>query len=339
MRKAIVILILLAVAAGLFWVFNPAGKNEVAAIRPVSAPAVQAVYATGTVEASLMIPISPKIAARLMMLNADEGKRVKAGELLAQLEDTDLLQNAADQQAKMELAQKDLGRASTLLKSGAVSKTAFDSAQAAYKSALAGFERAKAEVSYLQLVAPQDGTIIRRDGEIGELITVGTPVFWMNGGDQTRIETEVDEEDVGLVQPGQKVLISADAFPGQVFNGKVQSITPKGDPVARSYRVRVTFDGPSPLMIGMTAETNIITREKDKALLIPASAVKDGKVIRITNGKAEEIAVRTDIRTTQAIEITEGIGENDIVAKNYNAALLENGRVNAKVEDWLPEKK
>ncbi|MCD8542373.1 MAG: efflux RND transporter periplasmic adaptor subunit, partial [Gammaproteobacteria bacterium] len=232
------------------------------------------------------------------------------------------------------LAQKDLSRAEKLSKSGAVSKEGFDSAQAAFKSAMAAFERAKAEMDYLKLVAPEEGTIIRRDGEIGELITVGTPVFWINGGDNIRVETEVDEEDIGLVQPGQKVAISADAFPGQIFDGTVLSITPKGDPVARSYRVRVGFDGPSPLMIGMTAETNIITKEKDAALMVPFSAVSNGNIIKITNGKAENVAVKTDIKTQQAIEIVEGIAEGDTVAMKYDATLLDKGRLHGKVTDW-----
>jgi membrane fusion protein, multidrug efflux system len=338
-RKALIIIILLAVAGALFWVFNPARTHEVAAVKPVRTDAVQAVYATGTVEASLMIPIAPKVAARLMTLNVDEGARVEAGQVMAQLEDTDLLQNTADLQAKMELAQKDLTRAEKLSKSGAISKEGFDSAQAAFKSATASFERAKAELGYLQLIAPQAGTVIRRDGEIGELIPVGTSVFWINGGDQIRIETEVDEEDVGLVKPDQKVLISADAFPGQIFNGKVLAITPKGDPVARSYRVRVGIDGNAPMMIGMTAETNIITKEKNAVLMVPLSAVKEGKILKITNGKAVEIAVRTDIKTPQAVEITEGIAEGDIIAKQYDATLLEKGNVGAKITDWSPDKK
>lgn len=337
--KLILLAVAVVAAAGIFWGFNPANRHSVEAVKPVSAPAVQAVYATGTVEASLMIPISPKVAARLMVLNVDEGAHVKAGDVLAQLEDTDLQQAVVDAQAKLELAEKDLARAQKLAKSGAISKEGFDQSQAAYTSAQAALERAKAELSYLQLVAPQDGTIIRRDGEIGEMISIGTSVFWMNGGDKIRIETEVDEEDVGLVQPNQKVLISADAFPGQVFHGTVQSITPKGDPVARSYRVRVGIEGDTKLMIGMTAETNIITKEKDNALMVPVSAVKDGKAIRINNGKAEEISVKTDIKTPNMIEITEGAGEGDVIVKNYDSTLPEKGRISAKMIDWSPEKK
>jgi multidrug efflux system membrane fusion protein len=339
-KKLVVFLTLLIAAAACFWIFNPAKSTEVLAVKPQHVPAVQAVYATGTVEASRMIPISPKIAARLMTLEVDEGSRVTAGQLLAQLEDTDVRENLTEAEANLDLAQKDLERAQKLGRSGAISKEALDSALAAHKTAAAAVERRKAELSYLQLLAPEDGTIIRRDGEIGELVTPttaaanSTPIFWMNGGDEIRIETEVDEEDIGLVQPGQKVLIGADAFPRQVFNGIVQSITPKGDAVARSYRVRVTMDGQTPLMIGMTAETNIITQEKDDARMVPLTSVKDGMVIRIAAGKAENVAVTTGIKTPKTIEILEGVNDGDLIAEKYDALLLEAGKIRASETAW-----
>ena len=114
----------------------------------------------------------------------------------------------------------------------------------------------------MTLVAPADGLITRRDGEVGEYVPVGQPIFYLSCCAPLRISVEVDEEDIPRVVIGQKVLIQNDAFLGQVFEGKVSAITPRGDSTARSYRVRVTFnDDHHPMMIGMTAETNIILRE------------------------------------------------------------------------------
>ena len=336
--KVVLLFIALALAAILFWVFNPAKSVEVETAMPVTAPAVQAVYATGTVEASLMIPISPKIGARLMTLEVDEGSRVEANQTLAQLEDADIQQNVSELEARASLAQKDLTRAQKLSKTGAISKEGLDTAMANATAATASVERAKAELGFLKLFAPESGTIIRRDGEIGEQITAGTPVFWMTGGDALRIETEVDEEDIGLVQPQQKVIIRADAFPNRMFEGSVQSITPKGDPVARSYRVRVSLPENTPLMIGMTAETNIITQEKDAALMIPAGAVKDGQVMKIANGKAIIVAVKTGIKTPNAVEILEGVQADDTVAVKFDATLQDQNKLRAKTAPWTPVK-
>jgi multidrug efflux pump subunit AcrA (membrane-fusion protein) len=84
----------------------------------------------------------------------------------------------------------------------------------------------------------------------------------------------VDEEDIAQVRPGQEVLIRADALAGQTFRGQVLAVTPKGDPVARSYRVRISLPADTPLMIGMTTETNIVLRRSDNALLVSVGAVQ-----------------------------------------------------------------
>ncbi len=317
MKKFAIPVVIVAILVALL-VLNRNGGPAIETAFPAYTKAVQAVYATGTVEAAQMIPIAPKLSARIVSLDADEGHVVTTGQVLAQLESGDIRSSLAEAQARMSLAEKDLARSQRLAKSGALSKEGLENAQATYATTKAAVERTRAELSYLQLTAPQDGTIIRRDGEIGELATPSEPVFWMNGGDRVRIETEVDEEDIALVKADQKVLISADAYPGQIFNGKVQSITPKGDPVARSYRVRVSLDEQTPLMIGMTAETNIITQEKERAMMVPLASVKEGEIWVKRGDKFEKSAVKTGIRTDTRIEILEGLAEGDMIAVRYD---------------------
>src|SRR5581483_720990 len=117
-----------------------------------------------------------------------------------------------------------------------------------------------------------------------------------------RIAAEIDEEDVSQVRPGQKVLIRADAFAGRTFEGTVTSVTPKGDPVARSYRVRVALPSGTPLQVGMTAETNILVSAHPNALLLPAAAVENGQVMRIVDGRAAATAVRIGARDGERVE-------------------------------------
>ncbi len=337
--KAFIAAAIIAAIGLSFWLFGQTKTTPVDTATTIVTPAVQAVYATGTVEASRMIPVSARVAARLMKLDVDEGAKITAGQTLAQLEDTDVQENLKQLDAQLQLAQKEFERAEKLWKVKAISRTGFEQAQAELTAAQANVDRTKAELGYLQLIAPEDGTIIRRDGEIGELIPTGTTVFWMTGGNSMRIETEVDEEDIGLIQLEQNVVIRADAFPQETFEGKVQSITPKGDPVARSYRVRVSLPDNSPLLIGMTAETNIITQVKDKALMIPATALSNGNVIKIIDNKAVITHVKTGIKTPQAVEILEGVGENETVAMKFDSTLTEKGSLNPKNKDWAPDSK
>jgi len=147
-----------------------------------------------------------------------------------------------------------------------------------------------------------------------------------------RISSEVDEEDVALVQPGQKVLIRADAFPGQIFNGRVLSITPKGDPIARSYRVRVGLDGTTPLLVGMTAETNIITRETKNALLVPAGALSSGKVWRVSDGRLQQQDVTIGAKGTDQIEITRGLSDSDEIVLAPDTTLKAGAAVRTRLK-------
>lgn len=330
MKKFVIIaVILVALIAG--FIVLSGGEKHIETVSPTYTSAVQAVYATGTVEPVQMIPISPKMSARIVSLESDEGHAVTQGQMLAQLESEDMQQSLIEAEARLTQAQREWNRSQTLGKTGAISKSALDNARATFESAKAGVERIKAELSYLQLIAPEAGTIIRRDGEVGELATPQNPVFWMIGGNQMRVETEVDEEDIALVKPGQEVAISADAFPGQIFKGEVLSITPKGDPVARSYRVRVSLEENSPLMIGMTAETNIITQKKDKALMVPLAAVK-GDEIWIKRGQHfEKQSVTTGIKTDTQIEILSGVGEGEDVAVRYDDASGEEAAEDTRV--------
>lgn len=76
----------------------------------------------------------------------------------------------------------------------------------------------------MTLLAPAAGRIIRRDGEFGQLIEAGHKLFWISCCDQLRVSAEVDEEDIPLVKPGQKVLIRADAFPGRALAQKLNLV-------------------------------------------------------------------------------------------------------------------
>ena len=80
------------------------------------------------------------------------------------------------------------------------------------------------------------------------------------------VTAEVDEEDIARCRPGQQAVIKADAFPGRVLKGQVNEITPLGDPLNKSYRVRVALPDDTPLHLGMTTELNIIVSEQPNAL-------------------------------------------------------------------------
>jgi RND family efflux transporter MFP subunit len=303
------------------------GPASVTVIHPYYGPAVQAVYATGTVEPEVMLPIASRITARIAKLNVDEGMDVEKGDILAQLENEDVRAALESLQAKERFARSQFERNQVLRDRTAISQQEFEKSRSDWESAKAAAAQAAAEMGFLTLMAPATGRVIRRDGEIGQLIPANQPVFWIQASSDLRITAEVDEEDISLVKVEQPVLIRADAFPNQIFHGEVHQITPKGDPVARSYRVRISFTEPNPLRIGMTAETNIVVRKKDRALLVPSSAVERDQVWVVENSRLARREVATGVQGESSSEIERGLTESDLVVASPNEELKAGQRV------------
>lgn len=277
-------------------------------VQPSRGPAVKAVYATGTVEAGITVRIAPRVAARLVELSADEGAHVKAGQRLARLDDRDLRSALAEAEARLQYAESQSVRMDNLAASGFATRDRVEQARAERDAARANAARAREQLGFMALVAPAAGVVIRRDGEVGDFIAVNQPVFYLaSEGAAPRIDADVDEEDVVLLKPGQTVLIKADAFPDQVFKGAVTDITPKGDPLTRSYRVRIGMDADVPLRIGMTAEANIVISERRDALMVPAAAVHKDAVWLVKDGRLDLLPVKVGVRGAERIEILDGL--------------------------------
>jgi len=275
--------------------------------------AITAVYASGSVEPTVSLKIAPKLMGRLVELVVDERAVVKAGQVLARLDDQELQANLAQMQARLDLAEREATRSATLLahRTGTVQDR--DKAMSALDEAKAGLAMAKKQQSEYTLLAPADGTIIRRDGEVGELIPANQPVFFMTTNAPLRLTAQVDEEDIPLVQVGQKVSIRADAFPGQHFEGKVEAVTPQGNATERNFRVRIALPTDTPLRIGMTTEVNIIVGLQDDAWLLPVTAVRDGKVWVMREGRLRQVTVTAGTTSSDKIAIKAGLSPEDAV--------------------------
>lgn len=301
----------IAVAAAAYWYWRPA---EVRVVQPERGPAVQAVYATGIVEPTVNIPIAPRAGGRIVQLLVDEGDRVKEGQILARLEDADLRRTVEELEARERYARQSFQRIEALVERGVAAAVELDRARSDLEAAEAATERAREQLEYMTLRAPADGYILRRDGEVGEYMGINEPIFFMSTDAPLRISAEVDEEDIPLVEVGQPVLVNADAFPDRVFDGRVAEITPKGDPVSRSYRVRISLPEETPLKVGMTADTNIVVKRRENALLIPATALANGHVWRVRDDRLIRQPVEVGIGGEQEVEIRSGLDENDWVA-------------------------
>lgn len=283
------------------------GSLEVEIVRPMRGPAIEAVFATGSVEPSVMVPIAPRTAGRLAEIGIDEGAAVRKGQVLARLDDRDLASTVEELAARARHARLQFERAQALVTRKFLAQAEQDRTRAELDAAEAALRRARSQRDFLAMIAPADGQIIRRDGEVGQYVAAGQAVLVMACCAPLRVTAEVDEEDIGRVQVGQAVVLRSDALPGQTFDAVVAELTPKGDPVARSYRVRLRLATPQDFRIGMTVDANIVVARRESALLVPAQAVRDGAVWLLREGRLHRQAVTVGVVGTQRTEIRDGL--------------------------------
>jgi multidrug efflux system membrane fusion protein len=319
-KKTIYIILILTALGILIKYFYFSKKLETA--KPTRGPSVEAVFASGNIESTVMYPVSPRTSGKLISILADEGQEVSENQILGKLENDHLVSKVLELEARAKYLEHELSRQDFLIKNKATSIENFQRIKSELLALKSTVEAAKTEVDYMSLKSLSPGRLIKRDGEIGQLIQANQEVFWIASG-ENRISAEVDEEDISKVLVGQKVLIRSDAFSGKIFNGKVQSITPKGDSTSRSYRVRITFTEDTPLLIGMTVENNIVIRETANALLVPSTSVIKDHVWILENGKTNKKKVIVGAKGAEKFEILDGLSENDTILVKIDQKLID----------------
>jgi RND family efflux transporter MFP subunit len=172
-----------------------------------------------------------------------------------------------------------------------------------------------------------DGVVLRRDGEIGEIAEIGQILYRVGVPKPLEVVTEVNEEDIPRVAVGQVALLRTDAFPDVRIEAKVRQITPMGDPLTKTYRVRLALPDDTALLPGMSVEANVISREKANALLVPTDAIVDNAVFVIEDARLRKRSVKVGIRGTRQTEILSGLNDGERIASPATTGLKDGRRI------------
>lgn len=300
----------LLLGAGLWWQRAP----TVTLTLPTRGEAIEAVFATGAVEPVLQVLVAPRLGGRIAELKAEEGQNVTQGQLLARLETAEVEAQLQELRARERAAQLTLERAEALVAQRFVAASEADRARAERDAVRAQIQRIQAQRGYALLVAPTAGLVLRREAEVGQFVAAGQVLFQLGGGTALRVSAEIDEEDIARVAVGQAVVLRAAALGETVFDGVVDSIPPRGDPVARSYRVKIRVPQmPPALRVGMTVDANIIQARRSQVLRVPATALRQGQVWRVIDGRAQPQPVQRGAVGQGQIEIRSGLKDGEAV--------------------------
>jgi len=317
---------LIAAALAAVWWFYGRG-TPVSTAPVVRGSAAEIVYATGAVEPERWARVATLITGRIIERCRCEGERVEKGQLLARLDDSEASAALTELEAREEFARKELERQQHLIERGATTTQAFDKASTELRQIRGLISVQRERLSNYRLVAPMDGIVLREDGEVGEIVTSNTILYRIGLPTPLVLVAEVNEEDIPRVEVGQTVLLRSDAFSGRRLAGTVRDVTPAGDPVARTYRIRVSLPDDTPLRVGMSVEANIVAREVDNALLVPAAAISQNAVYAVDGSRAVRRPVDIGIRGTQMVEIRSGLREGERVVSPVPPDIVDRARI------------
>jgi membrane fusion protein, multidrug efflux system len=327
-------------ALSAFTYFSFFDGEQLEVVQPVRGPAVEAIYATGTVEPVQVARVGAKISGRISQVLAHEGDTVVAGEVLAILDHREASASVRELEARLEFSKAEVNRYRRLFRSGNTSAAARDQAESNFRSAEAALEAANVRLQEHFLRAAISGNVMRTEQQldVGYLVSQGKVLFVVGDPGNLWVEAEVDEEDIPRVMVTQRALIRADAFADQALEGKVEVITPFGDPIARTYRVHIGLPNDTPLLSGMTTEINIVVREVDDALLVPTSAVRDGGIWIVTGDNiVSHREITPGAQGEDLTEIREGATVDDWILVSPPLDIKEGASIRVDDRDELSQ--
>jgi RND family efflux transporter MFP subunit len=301
----------------------PLVATRIANLAPVS----EAVYGTGTVEPERWAKVVPLQRRRLVELCKCEGQTVKAGQVLGRQDDAE--ERSALQQLEISQGQleRDLARAEKDRDKSDAAHTDYEQRWTKLEESKSRIAAQKVRIDQLVLRAPLDGMVLRRDGEVGEIADPGNVLFWVGPPAPMQVVAEINEEEINRIAAGQKALLRSEAFPDKALAATVSQITPKGDPTRKTFRVYLRLPPDTPLRIGMSVEVNIVVREKQAAIVVPAEAVAGNAVQVVDDNRIRRVAVTVGIRGNRNIEIIGDVSRGTEVLSPARIDLADGARV------------
>ena len=319
--------------------------------------------ASGYVVAQRKAAVASKATGRLVYLGVVEGDRVKSGQILARIEDTDVKAALDQARANLKLNEADLkdaaqwlDRQKQLLKSGVSTQSDYDAAEARYNRVLASIDVAKAAVAGADVAlentlirAPFDGTVLTKDADVGEMVvpmaaSVGSRSAVVTIADMSslQVEADVSESNIERILLNQPCEITLDAYPEVRYQGYVAKIVPTADRAKATVLVKVAFKSyDSKVLPEMSAKTLFLTKAADPSqatlqpmLTIPLGslATRGGKkvVYAVRDNQAVEIPVTVGRDAGALVEITKGLSAGDKIIGSVSDQIVNGARVHVQ---------
>ena len=334
---AVIVIVVIAVAA---WALSGGKKEEEINFKEeaVKTETLQnSVTATGTIEAVTSVTVGTQVSGIVNKLYVDYNSQVKKGQVIAELDKTNLLSELNTAKANLASATSDLSyqaanmnRYQTLYKKGLVSADEYENALLTYRqakeqvaSSKESVQKAQTNLGYATITSPIDGTVISKSVEEGQTVAASfsTPELFTIARDLTNMQVvaNVDEADIGGVKEGDRVTFTVDAYPDDTFEGTVKQVRLEATTTNNVVTYEVVISAPNAdlkLKPGLTANVTIYTQERSGVLAVANKALRFtptketvGKDMKIVDCKGKNKVWTLSDKTLTAHPVT--IGQTD----------------------------
>lgn len=292
---AVAVVALLAVAAWL--IFGKEKKEHISftTAKVQKADIQNSITATGTIEPVTSVTVGTQVSGIVAHLYVDYNSVVRKGQVIAELDKTNLISELNTAKANLTSAQSSLNyqqanykRYQTLYSKGLVSADDFESARLTYQQAQQqvntsreNVKRAQTNLGYATITSPIDGIVLSKSVEEGQTVAASfsTPELFTIAQDLTNMQViaNIDEADIGEVKQGQRVTFTVDAFPEDVFQGSIKQVRQQATTTSNVVTYEVVISAPNgdlKLKPGLTANVTIFTMERNGVLAVPAKALR-----------------------------------------------------------------
>ena len=343
-KKALVIAAVAAIAALAVWLLSGGKKEEkitfdTAAVAPANI--MNSITATGTIEPVTSVTVGTQVSGIVSKLFVDYNSVVKKGQVIAELDKTNLMSQLNTAKTQLATAQSQLNyqtanykRYKTLFEKGLVAADDFDNAKLSYTqakeqvvSAKEEVQRAQTNLGYATITSPIDGVVLSKSVEEGQTVAASfsTPELFTIAQDLTNMQVvaDVDEADIGDVKEGERVTFTVDAYPDDTFEGEVKQVRQEATTTNNVVTYEVVISAPNAdlkLKPGLTANVTIYTAERKGVLSVPSKALRFIPQ-KETVGKMKIVDVANAKNKVWTIE------GNSIVAHKVNIGMTDGTKV------------
>lgn len=310
----------------------------------------------GSLTGAATVDVSPRATGRLQEIAFRIGDRIARGQTIARVEDREIREqvrqadasfevaraSVRQREADLKFAEVDLERSRSLFTRQLLPRQALDEADARQQIAAAQldlaraqFEQAEARLEELRInlsntvvTSPVDGFVARRFLDPGAYVTSNTPILAIVDLRLVRLVANVVEKDLTRVRPGVPAVAEVDAYPGEIFAGRVARVAPILETATRTASIEIEVPNLDfRLRPGMYARTRLTVGRREGVLVVPRNALVDleGRrgVFVPAGNKARFVAVGTGIQQAERVEITDGVGDGDRVITTGAGALRD----------------